>query len=142
MEHFMPAADILLPALALMGWTQLVLLMIPYRRFLALRAQRVRTADFRLGESQQVPEDVSLPNRNYMNLLELPVLFYALSLMFYVTQKADSLALGLAWGYVGCRMLHSVIHLWRNHVMFRMSAFAASNVFLLALWLLMLNRLL
>jgi hypothetical protein len=137
----MATADILFPALALMGWTQLVLLLIPYRRFLAARARRVRIADFRLGESPQVPEDVSLPNRNYINLLELPVLFYALSLMFYVTHTADATAQWIAWGYVACRMVHSLIHLWSNHVLFRMSAFAASNVFLLLLWLRLLTRL-
>ena len=36
-------------------------------------------ADFRLGESANVPENIKLVNRNYMNLLELPVLFYVAS---------------------------------------------------------------
>lgn len=43
----------------------------------AAKARRVRIGDFRVGESPDVPADVALPNRNFMNLLEMPVLFYA-----------------------------------------------------------------
>ncbi|MEZ5997380.1 MAG: hypothetical protein R3B98_01650 [Hyphomonas sp.] len=37
-----------------------------------------------------------------MNLLELPVLFYVLCLMIYVTGRLTELQLGLAWAYVAC----------------------------------------
>ena len=92
-------------------------------------------ADFRYGESPNVPGQVSLPNRNLMNLLELPVLFYVVCLAFYVTGKLDAAALYLAWAYVGLRAAHSVIHLTYNNVFHRLSAFAASNVVLVALWI-------
>lgn len=61
-------------ALALLTFT--VLLFIPIRRFRAAFAGKVGPEDFKYGESERVPGDVSLPNRNYMNLTELPVLFY------------------------------------------------------------------
>lgn len=41
-----------------------------------------------------------------------------------------------AWVYVGLRVLHSLIHLTYNHVIQRMLVFAASNVVLVALWML------
>ena len=95
---------------------------------------RVKIKDFRLGESSQVPVDVALPNRNLMNLLETPVLFYVVCIILFVTGKVDALALTLAWVYVALRVMHSVVHLTYNNVIHRLAAFLASNVILVALW--------
>jgi len=128
-------SEILYPMVALAGLTFVVLLLIPIARFRAAWRGQVTAADFRYGESPNVPGQVSLPNRNLMNLLELPVLFYVVCLAFYVTGKLDAAALYLAWAYVGLRAAHSVIHLTYNNVFHRLSAFAASNVVLVALWI-------
>ena len=82
-----------------------------------------------------MPPEVTLPNRNLMNLLELPVLFYVVCLGFYVTGTATTLALVLAWAYVVLRVLHSAIHLTYNNVFHRLPVFAASNGVLVALWI-------
>ena len=111
-----------------------VLLFIPLRRFRAAFAGQVTPNDFALGESANVPGHVALANRNYMNLLELPILFYAVCLAMFVTQTVDSLAVNLAWGYVALRVLHSVIHISYNNVVHRLGAFALSNFVLIALW--------
>jgi hypothetical protein len=126
---------ILIPALMLIGWTLLVLLTIPYQRFKAYFAGKVTAHDFKFGESCNVPEEVCIPNRNLMNLLEVPVLFYAVCLMLYVTQTVDGLAVALAWVYVGLRGIHSLIHLSYNHVFHRFAVFATSNVVMALLWL-------
>ncbi|MBL8452916.1 MAG: MAPEG family protein, partial [Zoogloea sp.] len=91
---------ILYPLFALSGWTFLILVLIAYRRIGAGLAGRVKPADFRFGESACVPPEVCLPNRNYMNLLELPVLFYVVGLIGFVTGQHSALQLGLAWAYV------------------------------------------
>lgn len=123
------------PLLSLMGWTFLVLLMIPYRRFKAAFAGGVTADDFRCGESDAVPAAVRLPNRVFMNLLEMPLLYYVLLTIFYVTQNVDQVCLYLAWGYVALRIVHSLITLTYNHVFHRFLAFAVSNLFVLGLWL-------
>ena len=120
--------------MALVGWTLCVLLLIPVRRFKAAFAGRVTAEDFRFGESARVPPEVSLPNRNLQNLLEIPVLFYVLCLVGYLTRQIDALALSLAWGYVGLRVLHSLVHLTYNRVFHRFLVFAASNLLLAILW--------
>jgi hypothetical protein len=120
--------------IALAALTFAVLLRIPYVRFKAGFAGRVKVKDFRYGESPNVPGDVSLPNRNLMNLLELPLLFYVVCLAFYVTRTADAAAVYLAWAFVATRVVHSAIHLSYNNVYHRLSAYAASNVVLVALW--------
>ncbi|MFT3925828.1 MAG: MAPEG family protein [Myxococcales bacterium] len=131
----MPAAQILLPMFALVALTFSVLLMIPIARFRAASAGKVNVGDFRLGESERVPPETRLPNRNYMNLLELPVLFYVVCLSMYVTNKVDAAAVTIAWVYVALRFTHSTIHLSYNNVIHRLAAFASSNVVLSVLWI-------
>jgi len=117
-----------------------VLLLIPLRRFRAGAAGQIVADDFKFGESSNVPGHVSIPNRNYMNLLELPMLFYVGSLMFYVTSKVDGLVLGIAWLYVALRIVHLVIHLTYNKVVHRLAPFALSNVVLVAYWMIFFLR--
>jgi len=126
---------ILWPVGALAILTFSVLMAVPYRRFRAGFAHQVRVEDFRYGESANVPGEVSIPNRNYMNLLESPNLFYVACIVLYVTDLVDAPAVAMAWLYVGLRIAHSIVHLTYNKVMHRMMAFAASTTVLLALWI-------
>jgi hypothetical protein len=123
------------PVVALVLWTFAVFLLVPRARFRAARAKQVRVADFAFGESENVPGEARLPNRNFMNLLEMPVLFYVACLVVYVIGKVDAWSLGLAWLYVALRIAHSVIHVTYNHVIHRMRAFALSFLVLIALWI-------
>ena len=132
----MHTTAILVPVFVLAAWTGLVLLLIPVVRIRAALRREVVADDFRHGESGEVPLHVRIPNRNYMNLLELPVLFYVACLLLFATGGASSAALGCAWAYVGLRIVHSGIHLTYNHVLHRLAVFALSNFVLLALWVL------
>jgi hypothetical protein len=58
----MDPTKILLPLAALVALTFGVLLMIPLYRVRAARSGRVVVDDFKLGESPNVPADVSIPN--------------------------------------------------------------------------------
>lgn len=131
----MNQTNILFPVMALVGWTLSVLWLIPLRRIGAVRRRLLSGGDFRYGESPNVPGDVSIPNRHYMNLLEMPLLFYVVCITLYVTQKVDVSVLVLAWAYVGFRILHSAVHLTYNHVIHRLFMFAMSSVVLILLWL-------
>ncbi len=125
---------ILYPVFALALWTILVLFLIPVMRFRAAAKGEASVKDYRYGESSTVPGYVSLPNRNYMNLLEMPVLFYVACLLIFVTASNLATLVNLAWAYVATRIIHSAIHLSYNNVMHRLAAFAASNLVLIALW--------
>ena len=124
------------PVFALVALTFLVLLRIPYVRVRAVRKRRIHIDDFKPGESAAVPVDVALPNRNYMNLLEMPVLFYALAIVLFVSHDVDSTQLALAWLYVALRYVHSAVHLTYNNVVHRVAVFATSNVVLAVMWVL------
>ena len=124
---------VLYPMVALAAWTLLVLLLIPLARARSTRRREIVIDDFKYGESPAVPTAVSIPNRNYMNLLELPMLFYIVCIVLYVTAGASTTAIALAWAYVLLRIVHSVIHLSYNRVVHRLAAFTASIVALVLL---------
>ena len=53
-------------------------------------------------------------DRNLTNLFEFPILFYAISIVLYVTGKVDSYFVLLAYWFVGLRVAHSVYHIFIN----------------------------
>ena len=75
------------PMSVLALWTACMMFMVGFSRIRAVRAGRVRRGAFRMGESPEVPADVTVWNRNLMNLLEMPLLFYVVSIAFYVTHQ-------------------------------------------------------
>lgn len=130
----MDKTSILFPMVALATLTFAVLLLIPVRRFRAGIAGQIKYDDFKYGESARVPPEVGIPNRNMMNLLELPMLFYVACLTYLVIGRVNEFALALAWIYVGLRVAHSAIHVTYNRVRHRLIAFALSNVVLVMFW--------
>jgi len=132
---------ILLPVMTLMGWTFTVFLFITYQRFKGVLTRKLAVNDFKFGESANVPGAVSIPNRNFINLLEMPVLFYVVCLTAYVAQGTDSQVLALAWSYVSLRVIHSLIHLTYNKIVHRFAFYAASNIVLALIWVRLLLQL-
>ncbi len=136
MRHYSP---IFLPMAALALWTMHVLLLVPIARLRAARLGHVNAEDFRHGESERVPDFVRMPNRNFMNLLEVPVLFYVAGFLAYLSGQVDALILGLAWAYVALRLVHTLVHLRTGHsVLHRAYVFATSNVVVtIMLWVML-----
>ncbi len=124
---------ILLPFLGLMLLTAVVWIYMYYRRLSFIIGNRIRPQDLTTPEraSKILSEQVQYPANNLRNLLELPILFYALCLYLYVTQTADSTYLVAAWLFVGLRAVHSAIHCTFNRVKYRFYAYFASA---LVLW--------
>ena len=114
---------IFLPVSALAMLTFVVLLLIPYKRIRASMDRTVTAEDFSYGESERVPGSVSLPNRNMMNLLEIPVLFYVLCMILFITGNVTPFFVNLAWIYFALRLGHSIVHLSYNNVMHRLAFF-------------------
>jgi hypothetical protein len=115
------------PCLVLILWTFLVML-----RMFICRVQVVRTGQINIRYFKTYNTGENLPplavqaSRNFSNLLEMPPLFYVLCAFALITQSVDHWLLGLAWSYVGLRIVHSVIHITINKIMPRMSIFALS----------------
>ncbi|QNN56116.1 MAPEG family protein [Diaphorobacter ruginosibacter] len=128
--------SILWPAFALAGWTLCMILLLAFRRVRAVQLRVARLGQFALGEAGELPTHVALVNRNYMNLLEMPVLFYTVCVLSFAAGITGWPLVGLAWAYVALRMLHSLVHVTYNRILHRFALFAASNVVLALMWVL------
>ena len=125
------AGAILAPFLGMMLLTAFVWAYMYARRLTFIRQHRIPPQELTTPEraAALLPEAVALPANNLRNLLELPVLFYALCLFLYVTGWADGVHVASAWLFVALRAVHSAIHCTVNIVMLRfLSYFAAALV--------------
>ena len=74
---------------------------------------------------------MSNPSDNLKNLFEIPVIFYALALVLFVTGQVDAVYVGAAWVFVVFRALHSAVHCTINVIMVRFNLYLVST---LAVW--------
>ncbi len=110
-------------------------------RFRAVR-EGLNPAYFRLNHGAKLPTFLVQATQHYDNLFEMPLLFYVVVTLAYVTQLADGAMTGLAWAYVGTRLVHAGIHLGSNHVRQRMRVFLLSCALLILMWVWLLIKLL
>lgn len=133
---------ILYPAVAMALLTLGVSLLLFRARRQAIFSGEVNPAYFLLNRGGRLPERLIRVEQNYNNLFELPVLFYALVVLLYLSHSGDTVQLALLWGFVLSRIIHSNIHIRHNHLRWRMRSFITGFLLLLAAWLWLLLRLL
>ena len=92
----------------LLFWTERV-------RVGAIRRGEVHMRDIALREPNWGKRETQIANA-YHNQLELPLLFYVLTILAWITKQADLLFVVLAWVFVLLRVLHAVIHVTSNNV--------------------------
>ncbi len=137
-----PGMEVLYPTFVLAGLTLFCMFRLGFLRFSAVRRGEIDGRYFRLYKDYEEPEYLRALSRHIVNLHEAPVLFYAVSIIAFVTESVTTLLIVLAWTYVAFRYAHSYIHLTSNKVLYRFRLFAASQIVLLVLWLLVLVGLL
>ena len=86
--------------------------------------------------AQLSPPEVSNPSDNLKNLFEIPVLFYALVLYLFATQRVDPTYVAAAWVFATFRALHSAVHCTVNVVMVRFYLYLVST---LAVWFMLIR---
>ncbi len=84
---------------------------------------------------QELLTESAAPANNFMNLLEMPVLFYLAVLLSLILLVQDEVLVILAWLYVALRYVHSLIHCTYNKVMHRFQVYFISCIVLLLIWL-------
>jgi hypothetical protein len=103
----------------------------------------LRGRDFSEGVCR--PENVALREPNwskrslqvgysYSNQFELPVLFYVLIILAWVTRHADLIFVVLAWVFVIFRYLQAYVHVTSNRVRVRGAFFGVSALVLAVMW--------
>jgi hypothetical protein len=113
-------------ALTLLVWVRLYAVRIPEMKRSRIDPQRLAgSADKHLLKDTRASD-------NFINLFEVPVLFYVLVLATMQAGVSDGALLVLAWAFVGLRALHSLIQCSYNRVMHRFAVYALATVTLFA----------
>lgn len=83
------------------------------------------------------PEYVLKVSNNLDNQFASPVLFYVLSMIYYVTNHINGILISIMGLYVLSRYLHTYVHITSNYVPHRYKLFVAGLLILLVLsiWL-------
>ena len=128
----MPQTAIFGPVFAMIFLTFVVWVYMYVRRIRFLRSLAIAPNDLTPGRLAELsPPAVSNPSDNLKNLFEIPVIFYALALVLFVTGQVDAVYVGAAWVFVVFRALHSAVHCTINVIMVRFNLYAVST---LAVW--------
>jgi len=107
----------------------------------AIRGGRVHPRDIALREPNW-PTRVTQVGNAYHNELELPLLFYVLTILSIITRHADLLFVLLAWVFVVLRLARAYIHVTDNRVSRRGMVFLAGAIVLAVMWAVFIVRIL
>ena len=128
---------LLAPIVALVLWTIVMMMWMAVVRFRAVRIAKVDLLTNRGGRGQDLegvlPPQANWPAHNYTHLLEQPTIFYAIVLALVVMGFEAEINVWLAWGYVGLRVVHSIVQATYNKVSHRFPLFLLSSLCLLGL---------
>lgn len=125
--------DIFGPLFATLGLTALVWVYMYIRRIYFITTSGLTPAQLAVpgALAQLSPPAVSNPSDNFKNLFEMPVLFYVIALVLFVTHQVDAHHVTAAWIFVGFRTLHSIVHCTFNLVLLRFYLYLFAS---LAVW--------
>jgi len=125
----------LLPAMfALVALTAFVWLLMLLARNISVAIGKVAVSYYRNYRDDVPPEWIERPARTFMNLLEVPVLFYVACLLMLVTQQCDRAQVLLAGTFVATRAVHALIYIGVNHVPARFGAYVTGCITLGVIW--------
>ena len=128
-----PTGAMLQPVLAMAGltamvWIRLYTVRLPEMRRRRIDPQSLATSGEKAGRLQD-----TRASDNFINLFEVPVLFYVGAFAAILADAVTPLALGLAWTFVGLRAVHSLIQCTYNRVVHRFVAYSLATLAAIAL---------
>ena len=134
----MDYSPILAPVVALITWTLIVMFWMVVARFGEFKRLGVTLDNIPPGSRGVDLEGRADPraqwkSHNYTHLVEQPTLFYAIALTLAVMNMGGGINYWLAWGYVGFRIIHSLIQATVNVVKWRLLVFVRATLCLLGL---------
>jgi hypothetical protein len=128
-------SPILAPVVALVAWSMVMWAWMYATRLPALFRMRMKLDPYapRGEQMNQLPPEVRWKADNYNHLMEQPTIFYAIALALAVLGEGAGLNALLAWGYVGLRVVHSLVQVLINKIEVRFLLFVLSSLVLIAL---------
>lgn len=118
------------PVVAMVAWTLVMWLWMYATRIPAILKARMRLdPNAPRGEQMaQLPPQVRWKADNYNHLMELPTVFYAVTLALAMLGDQSAISLGLAWAYVALRVVHSLWQALFNVIQVRFALFVLSTL--------------
>jgi hypothetical protein len=129
----MTIQSVLLPLFVQVALTFVLLFWMGTVRVAAIRRGEVHPRDIALRQPSW-PQSVAQVGNAYHNQFELPVLFYVLVILAWITRQADFLFVLLAWVFVVLRVLHAYVHVTTNRLPHRFYLFLAGAIVLVVMW--------
>lgn len=136
----MAPKNILYPLIGSLVLVFLVMLRLMFSRNQAIKDKILTWNSYKVLPAGAEPPRAAAVTRNFANLFEMPLLFYPVIILMYVTARLNNADVGseavvLAWAFVVFRALHSLVHVTFNHVKVRFVFYLASTVVLFILWI-------
>jgi hypothetical protein len=132
---------VLLPLFVQVTLTFVLLFWMAYLRTSAITRGEVRMRDIALREPAWPPRATQVANA-FHNQLELPVLFYVLTILAWITRHADLIFVVMAWIFVALRLVQAFIHVTDNDVRRRGAAYGVGAIVLALMWAIFMVRIL
>jgi hypothetical protein len=134
----MTYSPILIPVVALVAWTLLVMLWMLVSRMGEFKRMGVTFDNIPPGSrgvdlDGKAEASAQWKSHNYNHLMEQPTIFYAVAIALALMDFGGGINYWLAWGYVGFRILHSLIQCTVNIVRYRLAVFALASACLFGL---------
>ena len=130
----MSTQAVLLPLFVQVALTFAIGFWMAFGRVAAGRARKVHLRDIALREPNWPKHLMQLQNA-FLNQFEMPVLFYALTILALFTQTADLWFVVPAWIFVALRLAHAYVHVTSNRVPRRALFFLAGAAVLCVMWI-------
>jgi hypothetical protein len=129
----MSLAAVLLPLFVEVVLTFALLMWMGVLRNDDYRSGTVKPQEIALREPKWPARTTQVAN-SFSNQFELPVLFYVLTILEWVTRHAGVLFVWLAWIFVIFRVLQAYVHVTNNTVRLRGAFYSVAAVVLMIMW--------
>ena len=134
----MSYSPILVPVVALVAWTLIIFIWMLIARGAAFRRMGVTLSAIPRGSrganlDGRGEDEAQWKSHNYNHLMEQPTLFYAIAITLALMDMGGGINYWLAWGYVGFRVVHSLIQCTINIVAYRLPVFVLASLCLVGL---------
>ena len=132
---------VLLPVFVQVALTFALLFWMASARTGSVRRGETKIRDIALGQSAWPDRPQQISN-SYDSQFQIPLLFYVLVILAWITRHADLIFVVMAWIFVLSRLAHAYIHTTSNHVPTRFRMFAVGVLVLLIMWIIFAVRIL
>src|SRR6185436_11587752 len=112
---------VLLPVLVQVALTFGLLFWMASARTGSVRRGETKIRDIALGQTAWPDRPQQISN-SYDSQFQIPLLFYVLVILAWITKHADLIFVVMAWLFVLLRLLHAYIYTTSNHVPTRFRA--------------------